>query len=179
MQIEVEVRSFISEEEHERLLSVMEREAEFLGKDKQTTYYLSGKQDLRIQKGSSHAKVWMKGGKIHDRYRQEVEVRFKREDFDKMVEIFGVLGHEVCVKWFRNRKMFNWDGVLVMLDHSRGYGRIIELEKMAQHKDKEKTYGMLKSKLESLGVDITPRSEFEKRFKDYVENWKKLTKGQR
>jgi uncharacterized protein YjbK len=80
MQTEVEVRSFISNEEYERLLGVMERGAEFLGEDEQTTYYLSGEQDLRIQKGSSHAKVWMKSGKIHDRYRQEVEVKFKRED---------------------------------------------------------------------------------------------------
>jgi hypothetical protein len=68
--------------------------------------------------------------------------------------------------------------VLVMLDHTKGYGHIIELERTAQHEDKEKIYGMLRSKLESLGVDITPRSEFERRFKHYVKNWKELTKGQ-
>ena len=61
-----------------------------------------------------------------------------------------------------------------MLDHTKGYGYIIELEKMTDEKSKSKTYEILKSKLEFLGIELTPRSEFEKRFEYYKKNWKKL-----
>jgi predicted adenylyl cyclase CyaB len=179
MQIQVEVRSFISEEKYRCVLEFMETNAEFVEENEQTTYYFSGDVDFRVQRGRKKAKLWMKRGEVHDKHREETEVVFKREEFEKMLKIFQSLGYGIKVKWFRKRKEFDWEGTSVMLDHTTGYGHIIELERMSDEENKEKVYEDLKEKLESLGVDITPRSEFERKFKHYTENWKDLTKGQR
>jgi predicted adenylyl cyclase CyaB len=172
--VEVEVRSFISGDEYNRLMKFFKDNAEFLGEDDQVTFYFSGDEDIRIQKNSKFAKVWMKRGKIHDEHREEIEVKFKTEDFDKMFKIFTALGYEVEVKWLRKRNSFRWDDIDVMIDHTKAYGYIIELEKMAGDDDKDKTYQYLRSKLESLGIEITPREKFETRFKEYKEKWKEL-----
>jgi predicted adenylyl cyclase CyaB len=179
MQIEVETRSFVSEKEYNRLLEFMENNAKFVEEDEQTTLYFSGDIDFRIQKGKSKAKLWMKGGKIHDGHREETEVKFKSGEFENMLKIFQSLDYSIKVKWFRNRKEFSWEGISVMLDNTVGYGHIIELEKIGDEENKEKVYKELESKMKSLGVDITPKSEFEKRFNHYLENWEELTKGQR
>ena len=50
MDIEVEVRSFISEDQYNNLLTFMEKNAKLIKKDNQITYYFSGDNDLRIQK---------------------------------------------------------------------------------------------------------------------------------
>ena len=136
MNIEVEIRSFISEEEYERLMKFFKENSEFLVEDDQITLYFSGNEDIRIQKSKKFAKVWMKRGKIHDEHREEIEVKFKTEEFDKMLKIFTYLGYEIEIKWIRKRNSFKWDDIDVMIDHTQGYGYIIELEKISNEKDK-------------------------------------------
>ena len=50
MDIEVEVRSFISEDQYNNLLTFMQKNAKLIKKDNQITFYFSGEDDLRIQK---------------------------------------------------------------------------------------------------------------------------------
>jgi len=116
----------------------------------------------------------MKRGKIHDEHREEIEVKFKTEEFDKMLKIFTSLGYETDIKWIRKRNSFKWEDIDVMIDHTQSYGYIIELEKMANEEDKEKVYNLLKSKLKSLDIKVTSRDEFENRFKEYKEKWKEI-----
>ncbi len=174
--IEVEVRSFISKEKYEELLNFFKRKAKFLKEDYQITYYFSGNNDLRIQKNNFFSKIWLKKGKIHDKYREEIEIICKREDFEKLYELFLALGYEVEIKWFRKRHAFEWNGINVMVDYTKGYGYIIELEKMCSDEEKESVYEELKQKLIQLGVKLTPKEEFEKKFEYYKKNWKKLIK---
>jgi len=174
MNIEAEVRSFISENEYKRLMKFFKGNAEHLGEDDQITLYFSGDEDVRIQKSNNFAKVWMKRGKIHDEHREEIEVKFKTEEFDKMLKIFTSLGYETDIKWIRKRNSFKWEDIDVMIDHTQSYGYIIELEKMANEEDKEKVYNLLKSKLKSLDIKVTSRDEFENRFKEYKEKWKEI-----
>ena len=47
---------------------------------------------------------------------------------------------------------------------------------MASEENKEKEYDLLKQRLKSLNVAITPIGEFDKKFLHYKENWKSLTK---
>ena len=61
------------------------------------------------------------------------------------------------------------------LDFTKGYGYIIELEKMSSEDNKEKEYENLRQKLKSLGIEITSKEEFDKKFLYYKENWKILT----
>lgn len=88
--------------------------------------------------------------------------------------MFLSLGFNIEIKWFRERNEFKWDDIKVCLDYTKGYGYIIELEKLCFEKDKEKTLEMLKQKFKELNITITPREEFEKKFQYYKENWKTL-----
>jgi predicted adenylyl cyclase CyaB len=176
--IECEIRSFITKEQFEKLLSFFNDKAENLGNDKQITYYFSRKGsedcDLRIQQNTNYSKIWMKKGKIHDEAREEIEIRFARDDFEKLEKLFLALGYEVEIKWFRARRNFKWDDIDVCLDYTRGYGHIIELEKMCLESEKEKVSEYLKMKMKEIGVALTPREEFDSKYTYYKENWKKL-----
>ncbi len=172
--IEVEIRSFISKEQYENLLKFFEQNAKLLKEDYQETFYFDCEQDLRIQRNSFFSKIWMKKGKIHDAHREELEIKFDRNEFENLERLFLALGLNVQIKWFRKRFEFQWDGITVCLDFTKGYGYIIELEKMSSDNEKEKEYEGLREKLKSLAIEITPKEEFDKKFLYYKENWKTL-----
>jgi len=87
------------------------------------------------------------------------------------------MGLDVRMIWIRNRIEFEWENIKVYLDSTEGYGKIIELELHTEDKDKvEIIERILKNKLSSLGIDLTPREEFEKKFQEYEKNWKYLIK---
>jgi len=174
--IEVEIRSFISEAQYNKLIDHFKRTAQFAGEDYQETFYFSSEEDLRIQKNSSGGKIWLKKGKIHDDKREEIEVKLSSEEFKNAERLFLALGYEVEIKWYRTRNTFIWEDTTVTVDFTKGYGYIIELEKMSTVKDQDKTLEELREKMQSLDIEITNRDEFDKKLEFYKANWKDLTK---
>jgi len=175
MTIEVEIRSFLTPERYQDLLAFFSKEGISMGTEEQETHYLDLDNDLRIQQNPSYSKIWMKKGKIHDESREETEVRLPAEGFGPISRIFEKIGLSPKVKWFRTRNTFSWNGVSVMLDHTKGYGHIIELEILTDEKGKEAALESLKQRLAEIGVPLTPREEFQKRYESYVQNWKEHT----
>ncbi len=116
----------------------------------------------------------MKKGKIHDEYREEIEIKYSKEDFEKLEQLFLTLGYKVEIKWFRKRNTFKWKDVAVVLDYTKGYGYIVELEKMSTEEDKESTLGHLRTKMQEVGIVITPKPEFDEKYQYYKKNWKQL-----
>lgn len=174
MAIEVELRSFITKEKHDELINFFKKNGEFVSEDYQESHYFDEKGDIRIQKNNFFSKIWVKKGKLHDEQREETEVKFNKDDFEKLEQAMSVLGFTVKIKWFRNRNTFNWEGVAVMVDYTKGYGYIIELEKMSDEQNKDKDLQILKEKFKSLGIPLTPREEFDKKYAQYRENWRTL-----
>jgi len=174
MNIETEIRSFISKEQFEELLDFFKKNSELKKEDYQETFYFDCDQDLRIQRNNFFSKIWMKKGKIHDDHREEIEIKFSRDEFENLEKLFLTLGYTIEIKWFRKRFEFEWDDTTVCLDFTKGYGYIIELEKMCSEDTKNQEFEKLKQKLISLEVDITPKDEFNKKFLYYKENWKSL-----
>jgi predicted adenylyl cyclase CyaB len=174
MNIEVEIRSFITKDKYDELIAFFKKEGQFVTEDYQETYYFDCDQDLRIQKNNFFSKIWMKKGKIHDEQREEIEIKFDKNDFEKLEKLFLSLGFNVQIKWFRNRHTFKWNDVEVCIDYTKGYGHIIELEKMSTESEKEKTLQILKEKMKSLNIPLTPKEEFDKKYLYYKENWKSL-----
>lgn len=179
--IEVEVRSFIDETQYQNLIAHFKKEAQFLGEDEQVTYYFDCPEDLRIQKNANYSKVWLKKGKLHDDHREEIEVRYAKDDFEKMEQLFLALNYKPQIKWFRKRHSFKWaclpkgtGEIEVAIDHTKGYGYIIELEKMSDEAGKDEALVELKEKLNELGIPPTSKEEFGKRFEYYKEHWQKL-----
>ena len=172
--IEVEIRSFISKEEYERFLTFFRANAKFLTEDYQETYYFDCPQDVRIQRNDHFSKIWMKKGKLHDDQREEIEIKCDRGEFEKLEEIFTALGFNVQIKWFRRRFEFFWNDCTVCLDDTRGYGYIIELEKMSLEDEQDKNLELLKKNLSLLKISQTTKEEFHQRFLHYKEHWKEL-----
>jgi len=174
MGIEVEVRAFLTDKQYKDLTEFFNENAEFLGEDEQETHYLSGGKDLRIQKNNKYSKIWMKSGKIHDNHREELEIRTDKNNFSLLEKLFSEMGHNAEIKWFRKRKEYKWGDVTVCLDDTRGYGKIMELEKIVDSNEKEKTYDYLKTKLSELKIPLTPKEKFDSAYSNYKENWKTL-----
>lgn len=172
--IEIEIRSLIDEKSYKKLLRFFKKEGKFISQEKQTSYYFSGKNDLRIQKSDKYAKIWLKKGMMHDNSREEIEVRLDLREFENASRLFESLGFENEIIWFRTRNVFSWKNVKVMLDDTKGYGYILELEKMSDSVSEDKVIRDLSRKMELLGIRETPKEEFAKKFEYYKNNWKKL-----
>ena len=173
--IEVEVRSFISKGQYEKFLDFFKKNSKMIKEnDNQETFYFDCDQDLRIQRNNFFSKIWMKKGKLHDKYREEIEIKFDKNEFENLEKLFLTLGYKIKVKWFRNRSEFKWDDITVSLDFTKGHGYIIQLEKMCSARAKKREFDFLKQKLKSLNIDITPKEEFDKKSKYYMKNWKSL-----
>lgn len=173
--IEIEVRSFISSKQYKELEKKLNKIAKFLKEIKEETIYLKGKKDIRIRKDNESAYLILKSGKIHEDFRDEIEIKLKKEDFKKLKKLFQELDFKIEVIWFRKRKIYDYKGVKVLLDDTKGYGKIIELEKIGITKNKEKILKDLKEKISFLGIKkITSKKEFNEKFKYFKNNWQKI-----
>jgi len=171
---EVEVRTFISTPQYKKLTQKLNKIAKFKKELNEETVYC-GSEKLRIRRDDKSCYLIFKSGKIHQNSRKEIEIRFKRNDFKKMKNLLNEIGFNVNVIWLRRRKVYDWNGTKVLLDDTKGYGKIVELEKIVNERNKEKTFSDLKNKLLALGIKkITPKKNFDKKFKNYLKNWKKL-----
>ncbi len=174
MAIEVELRSFITKDKYNELIAFFKKSGKLINEDYQETYYLDEQGDLRIQRNKFYSKLWTKKGRLHDEQREEVEIKFAKEDFESLEKIMSSLGHNVHIKWLRNRHTFECNGVSAMVDYTKGYGYILELEIMSDEKNKDKDLNKLKEKFKELNIEITPKEEFNKKYNDYKANWKSL-----
>jgi predicted adenylyl cyclase CyaB len=172
--IEVELRSLINKEQYNKLNRFFRQQGEYLGEEKQITYYFSGQNDLRIQKSNSYAKIWMKKGRLHDTAREEIEIKFRKQDFDLIYKLFLSLSFTKEIEWRRKRRNYKWHGASVALDYTEGYGYIIEMEMMTNKADRKIATSILVKKFAELGIAITPKEEFNKKFNYYKKNWQKL-----
>ncbi len=174
--IEVEIRSFIPEEKYNELLDFFKQNAELKKEDFQETHYFDCEQDLRIQKNNSGSKIWLKKGKLHDDTREEIEIHTSSDEnnFENLEKLFNTLGHNVEIKWLRKRNQFIWKGITVCLDYTKGYGYIIELEKISDEENKEKALEELKLRLRELNIEETPKEVFNEKYNYYKENWRNL-----
>jgi predicted adenylyl cyclase CyaB len=172
--IEAEIRSFITEEQYEQFIELFKSKGKFLGDDEQVTYYFDCEEDLRIQRNNNYSKIWMKKGKMHDEQREEIEIKFAKEDFEVLEKLFLSLGYNVKIKWFRKRHNFEWNNISISVDFTRGYGYIIEFERLCEENEKEEVLSELKKRFSELGIVQSSKEEFDKQFNYYKENWQKL-----
>ncbi len=175
--IEVEIRSFITKERHDELVKFFNKNGKLIKEDNQETHYLNAKGDLRIQKNDYFSKLWFKTGQMHDEAREEYEIKLPVQQFADLEKIFSLMGHTAKIKWYRKRLEYSWRGATVCLDYTRGYGYIIELEKMCSSGEKAKSLKELRALMSALKIPITPKSEFDRCYRGYVKNWKKLTQA--
>ncbi len=173
--IEVELRSLISKEKYNELLNFFKKLNLQFTEDFHETFYFDTKDHLRIYRTNKEAVLLFKKGRIHDEIKEEIEIKFKREEFEDLEKLFLHLGLKIQAKWFRKRIEFKWNDTNVCLDDTKGYGYIIELEKISDELNKNKDLEELKKKIKELNIHLTPKEEFDKKYEDYLKNWQTLT----
>jgi len=174
--IEVEARSFITPHKFRELRRFFDKNGKFLYQDFDETIYFKAKKDLRIRQDSNSSYLILKEGKIHDKYRKEIELPLPKNKFKELEDLITSLGFPIAVRWYRVRRVYRWRGVNVYLWATKGYGYIIELEMFASEREKEKVHQRLTKLLEFLHIKITPRKEFEKKLTYYKKHWQRLTR---
>lgn len=173
--IEVEARSFITDEQFENAKKILDRDCEFVEKLNEITIYFSGEKDLRMRKNETGAFIILKEGKIHDDFRKESEIRIDRNDFDDMAELFQSLGFAIEIEWRRNRLEYKKADMKILLDDTKGYGKILEIEKMAEAGSENEVHGALTEEMKIFGItNITSKKEFNEKFEYYKQNWQNL-----
>lgn len=175
--IEVEIRSIISPNQFKRLEEYFKERGKFIEKNYEETVHFSGPKDLRIRRDDHKAYLILKEGKMHDNAREELEVLVPKKDFGVLERIFISLGFEITSRWKRSRIVYKWKGIKVHLGITRGYGRIIEFEKVVSESKKEETYKKMRRAFESLKIKVTPRKEFEVKYNRYLQQWRNILSG--
>ncbi|MFH1668641.1 MAG: CYTH domain-containing protein [Candidatus Woesearchaeota archaeon] len=174
--IEVEVRSFLTDDQYDRLLGFFRTSSSDVVEDDQITYYFEAPIDIRIQQNNSGSKIWMKKGKMHDNAREELEVNFGRDEFPMLEQMFAMMGYPVKVKWHRKRHKFRWKGFDVCIDDNKGYGKIIEIERKTTAQGKDWALLEIRDAFNKIDILVTPKEEFDRKYMDYVQNWRELTR---
>ena len=175
--IEVEKRSFVDENKYLELIEKLKSEGYFLKEQKQITYYFKGEIDFRIMFTKEFSKLWLKKGIIHDDAREEIEVKVDNQYRSELLRMLELLGYQVEIKWFRKRLEIDYQGYYLTIDHSAGYGYIVEIEKMVKDAALiDETKKELEDILISLGIEISSKEEFVNKYEDYKVNWSEYTK---
>jgi adenylate cyclase class IV len=176
--IEIEKRVFLTDEQYKLLLVKFKVQSK--QPERQITTYYSAKDkdlkdiDLRLMQTVEYAKLWMKGGKIHEVHRDEFEVRIDLKYALETSKIFGCL-YNVKTKWFRERIEAEYKKAKICIDRSINYGAIFEIEILVSSDEEiEKDKNLLNVYLQELGLEETPQEIQNKKYKDYVSNWSKL-----
>lgn len=174
MKVEVELRSIITKQKYDQLLKFFKSKAKFLGKEEQLTHYLDDNGTLRLQKTNDVSKIWLKQGRIHETVHEEMQVEFPSNRFKDLVNLFDSIGKDAKIKWIRIRYNFRWEGANVMLDYTKGYAHILEIEIISEKKNSIREKRKIELLFKKLGVLPTPKREFDSKYNFYRKNWKKL-----
>lgn len=174
---EVEIRAFLDQTQYQQLLSYLTSDSAEVLHTKQVTYYLDCDTDTRVQLSQHSGKVWQKSGQIHDASRVEIQADMSRDAAAAMLNIFEKMGYDIKVKWFRERRKFRLREFTVCLDHTVGYGMILEAELLCEEEPLmiDQAKRLLAGLFDELNISITPPELFNKAFNNYLEEWEVRT----
>lgn len=174
--IEVEVRALISEAEFSRLKKFFDKNGKFLNRHKDETIYFDKDGKVRLRNESNRSYFVCKGGKIHDKHREEFEITINKSDFILGQKLMEALGKNPVVKWQRERLVWQYQGMKAYLDNTKGYGRIFEMEAIVNSKEQEKAYNKMIKIFKDFKIEPTPKEKIENHYQNYLKNWEKLIK---
>lgn len=171
--IEVELRSWVEPIQAASVsAAILSLGAEYRGKESQETWYFDGERDVRIQKSDAQAKMWMKSGAMHDSVRKETEVLFERGDFEALSEMIQALGVKIKVKWIRTRHIYIYGDITISVDHTIGYGDVVEAEILIhEDEDPSESLARLHKLFDQFGLTPQSRDFWDHKYSTYMKNW--------
>ncbi len=169
--VEVEIRGPLSKEQFKRLAKKFVAQGKVKNKKERvlidySTFLPGGiknrTKDIRLRVTNGIPEVIVKIGTWgKNENRKELSLLAKPGEFDKMVEIFSVLGFTKGVLCIRKSQVFDYRGIEFALTEVPGHSYYYEAEKMiADNKDSKKVIDQIASVCHELGLKIYSQSEF-------------------
>ncbi|MFE4175085.1 hypothetical protein ACFRR7_24065 [Streptomyces sp. NPDC056909] len=133
MPVEIEMRARFTREDHDQLISRLERDGEDLGcDDKRIYFYVLPEQLLKVTDNiaAGSAKITLKGNKIGQGAAfPETEIAIAKDDVAAAVRIFNALGFESTMhRAYNQRRNFRFRGVEIAVKWSEAWGHHAEFE---------------------------------------------------
>ncbi|MFW0862168.1 MAG: CYTH domain-containing protein [Candidatus Komeilibacteria bacterium] len=181
MLYEVEVSSLLKPAGFKKVYKYLKRSGKLLKEEQtETVVFETSKGDLRLVKNEEQVKLICKIGNVFHEVRPEMEVLADIKDMDELEKIFIALGFKVACRYKKKRVHFRWQGTTISLDNVKGFGLIMEMEKLVDGRLVKKAEEDIREKLTKLldkfSIAVTPVSELNKMYKHYLNNWSKLIK---
>lgn len=137
--IEVELRSLLDEKQFFDLEGFLVKNGKDLGEDnKDSHFFIFPDKLLKVTDNitKNNAKITLKLQKIGlGSDFEEIEVYFSREDSEKMVRIFKILGSKNYLYSYQNRHNYYYKNIEFALKYTESWGFHCELEIMVGSKD--------------------------------------------
>ena len=174
--IEVELRSLLDEKQFFDLESFLVKNAEDLGEDnKDSHFFIFPDKLLKVTDNvtKNNAKITLKLQKIgHGSDFEEIEVYFSREDFEKTVRIFKIIGSKNYLYSYQNRHNYLYKNIEFALKYTESWGFHCELEIMVDFKDEvPKAVKQINKVALELGLRIMKDEELLKLTGKHEKGW--------
>ncbi len=165
--IEVELRALIDEKQFIELNRFLAKNGKYLGEDhKDSHFFILPNKLLKVTDNISknNAKITLKLQEIGiGSDFEEIDVNFSREDADKIIKIFKLLGFTNHMYSYQNRHNYLYKNVEFAIKYTQSWGFHCEMEIMVNNKKEVtkalKEMGVVASE---LGLKIMSDDELKK-----------------
>ncbi|NQU78271.1 hypothetical protein HQ545_00730 [Candidatus Woesearchaeota archaeon] len=166
--IRVQIGSVLTKDKHNSLIEFFQQQCGASSWEEQVTYHYEAPVEAIIQKKSTFSRLVTKKGS------ERVELRFNRDDFGQLENMFKMFGYPIKVKWFRKRHTFQWRGFDIFIDDKRGYGMTFSMSKKSDAAGQAYATLEMQKSFKDLDLEVTPKDEFDKKYQNYMQNWKAM-----
>ncbi|MFH1233618.1 MAG: CYTH domain-containing protein [Patescibacteria group bacterium] len=171
--IEVELRSLLDEKQFFELKNCLAQKGKDLGEDnKDSHFFIFPDKLLKVTDNitKNNAKITLKLQKIGlGNDFEEIEVYFPREDADKIIRIFGILGFKNYMYSYQNRHNYVYKNIEFALKYTVSWGFHCELEIMVDNEqDVPNAVRQINTVASELGLKIMTDEEL-KEFTTKIE----------
>ncbi|MFH1667639.1 MAG: CYTH domain-containing protein [Candidatus Komeilibacteria bacterium] len=181
MLYEVEVRNILKPQGYRKLDNYLKKHARLIEqKQEETICFRVKKGDLLLRRNDSEVKLTYKDRDVIQDIRAEMEILMGLNDFDAIQEILQALKFTIKMKWYKRRKIYRWQGVIIALDNVKGQGLSMEMEKLVDGRLKKKAQIELQVRmiklLNELNIKIYPKKDLTAMMQYYHQHWTKSIK---
>ncbi|OIO46593.1 MAG: hypothetical protein AUJ28_02315 [Parcubacteria group bacterium CG1_02_37_51] len=181
MLYEVEVRNILKPQGYRKLDNYLKKHARLIEqKQEETICFRVKKGDLLLRRNEGEVKLTYKDRDVIHDIRAEMEVLMGLNDFDATQEMLQALKFTIKMKWYKRRKIYRWQGVIIALDNVRGQGLSMEMEKLVDGRLRKKAQTELQVRMEALLDELSiksyPKKDLDAMMVYYRQHWAKLIK---
>lgn len=168
---EIEVRGPLQAEKYQDLKNFFIKEAKFLAERKRlfidySTFLESEgirerKRDIRLRITNGKPEIIIKtGGWGGSDQREEFSIFTEEGSFDRLVQVFHILGYSKGILAIRNSILYEYRGIEFALVEVPNHSYYFEAEKMVEESDKAITFEEIKQLCNDLNLSIFNDQEF-------------------